>query len=98
MGNLPDAARIAGFGDLDSTGYLDRLYVHKDRQGAGVGREILKNLENHAISQKNSVVTSHVSITARPFFEHHGYAAVRAQLVERKGVVLKNYVMEKKLG
>ena len=23
---------IVGFGDMDSTGYLDRLYVHKDHQ------------------------------------------------------------------
>lgn len=24
---------IVGFGDIDDTGYLDRLYVHKDYQG-----------------------------------------------------------------
>ena len=24
---------IVGFGDMDETGYLDRLYVHKDYQG-----------------------------------------------------------------
>ena len=24
---------IVGFGDIDGTGYLDRLYVHRDRQG-----------------------------------------------------------------
>ena len=24
---------ITGFGDIDKTGYLDRLYVHKDYQG-----------------------------------------------------------------
>ena len=24
---------IVGFGDIDDTGYLDRLYVHKDHQG-----------------------------------------------------------------
>lgn len=27
--------RIVGFGDIDDTGYLDRLYVHKDHQGQG---------------------------------------------------------------
>ena len=28
---------IVGFGDMDDTGYLDRLYVHKDFQGRGDG-------------------------------------------------------------
>ena len=29
---------IVGFGDMDETGYLDRLYVHKDYQGQEIGR------------------------------------------------------------
>ena len=28
---------LVGFGDMDSTGYLDRLYVHRDWQGRGGG-------------------------------------------------------------
>lgn len=28
--------RLLGFGDIDSTGYLDRLYVHKDHQRQGI--------------------------------------------------------------
>ena len=27
---------ITGFGDMDSSGYLDRLYVHRDFQGKGI--------------------------------------------------------------
>ena len=27
--------KIIGFGDMDKTGYLDRLYVHKDHLGRG---------------------------------------------------------------
>lgn len=27
---------VIGFGDIDATGYLDRLYVHKGHQGRGV--------------------------------------------------------------
>ena len=30
--------QIVGFGDMDETGYLDRLYVHKDYQRRGVAR------------------------------------------------------------
>lgn len=28
-----ESGKIVGFGDMDETGYLDRLYVHKDYQG-----------------------------------------------------------------
>ena len=31
---------IVGFGDIDKTGYLDRLYVHKDHQGKGVAAKV----------------------------------------------------------
>ena len=32
---------------------------------------------------------------AKPFFEHRGYVAVKEQQVERRGVLLTNFVMEK---
>ena len=40
-------------------------------------------------------VTTHASITARPFFEKRGYRVVKEQQVERHGVLLTNFVMEK---
>ena len=36
---------IVGFGDMDSTGYLDRLYVHKDYQKKGIATAICDRLE-----------------------------------------------------
>ncbi|EES48310.1 acetyltransferase [Clostridium botulinum E1 str. 'BoNT E Beluga'] len=36
---------IIGFGDIDKTGYIDRLYVHKDYQGKGVATAICDKLE-----------------------------------------------------
>ena len=84
--------QIAGFADMDSTGYLDRLYVHKDFQGRGIASALLDRLEEE--SQGSRFVT-HASITARPFFEKRGYQAVREQQVERKGILLTNYVMVK---
>ena len=36
---------IIGFGDIILTGYLDRLYVHKDYQRMGVGTAIADRLE-----------------------------------------------------
>ena len=84
---------IVGFGDIDRTGYLDRLYVHKDYQGRGVATAICEKLENSVNVKK---IVTHASITAKPFFEKRGYVSVKEQEVFRQGISLKNYVMEKK--
>ena len=84
--------KLAGFGDMDTAcGYLDRLYVHKDFQGRGVATALCGALEQAAAGP----VTTHASVTARPFFARRGYRVLRAQQVERRGVRLANYVMEK---
>lgn len=82
---------IVGFGDIDKDGYLDRLYVHADYQRKGIATAICKQLEQ-AVEGK---ITTHASITAKPFFEKRGYRVVRKQEVERRGIFLTNFVMEK---
>lgn len=82
---------IVGFGDIDKTGYLDRLYVHADYQGKGIATAICDRLESFVEKE----VTTHASITARPFFEQRGYRVVKEQQVERQGIFLTNYVMKK---
>lgn len=82
---------IVGFGDMDLTGYLDRLYVHADFQGQGVASAICDRLEQK-VSGK---IVTHASVTARPFFERRGYRVVKEQQVERQGILLTNFVMEK---
>lgn len=82
---------IVGFGDIDRTGYLDRLYVHADYQGKGIATAMCNRLEQ---TVQGNIVT-HASITARPFFEKRGYKVVKEQQVERQGIFLINYVMEK---
>ncbi len=82
---------IVGFGDMASDSYLDRLYVHKDYQGRGIATALCDALERAVPGP----YTTHASITARPFFEHRGYRVVREQQVERKGILLTNFVMQK---
>jgi putative acetyltransferase len=84
--------KIVGFGDMDETGYLDRLYVHKDFQGQNIASSICRKLEQSA---KADTYITHASITAKPFFEKMGYEVVKEQEVERDGIKLKNYVMKK---
>ena len=89
-----EEGRILGFADMDDTGYLDRLYIHKDHQRQGVATALCDALEQG--SRARTFVT-HASLTARPFFEARGYEVIRAQKVLRRGVALTNFVMEKRL-
>lgn len=83
---------IAGFGDIDKNGYLDRLYVHKDYQHQGIATALCEKLEHAWDIPK---IVTHASITAKPFFEKRGYHVIKEQQVTRKGILLTNYVMEK---
>ncbi|GAA0730194.1 GNAT family N-acetyltransferase [Clostridium malenominatum] len=83
---------IVGFGDMSNNGYLDRLFVHKDYQNKGIATAICDELEKSVDTDK---ISTHASITAKPFFEKRGYKVIKEQQVERKGIVLTNYVMEK---
>ena len=87
--------RIVGFGDLAQNGYLDRLYVRKDSVRKGVASALLHRLEAAAVRQGCRRMDTEASITARPFFESRGYRIVRPQQVERFGVTMENFVMEK---
>ena len=86
------AEQIVGFADMDGTGYLDRLYVHKDFQRRRIASALCDRLEQTADVAE---FTTHASLTAKPFFEKRGYQVVQEQQVERKGILLTNYVMKK---
>ena len=85
---------ITGFGDITTDGYLNMLYIHKNYQRQGIATAICNELEKSINVNKISV---HASITAKGFFEKKGYKVVKSQKVKRKGVYLKNYLMEKEI-
>lgn len=83
-----------GFGDMDKSGYLDRLYVHKDCQRRGIATAICDELEQAVTVNK---IITHASITAKPFFAQRGFIVIKEQRVVRSGIALTNYVMEKQV-
>lgn len=85
---------ITGFGDIDSSGYLDRLFVHKDFQRKKIATDICDILEKSITSGK---ITTHASVTAKPFFLSRGYTVTQKQNVLRNGIYLTNYIMEKSI-
>lgn len=86
---------IVGFGDIDKSGYLDRLFIHKNYQRQGIATSICDELEKNVSVER---IITHASITAKPFFLQRGYCEFKEQQVFRKGIALTNYIMEKRIG
>ncbi len=88
---------IAGFADLEPDGHIDMMYVHPDYQHRGVARALLRQIEEAAHNQGILRIFTEASITARPFFEKHGFRIITQQVVEVRGQELMNYPMDKSL-
>lgn len=86
-----DKKIIVGFGDIDKTGYLDRLFVHHNYQRKGIATAICNQLEKAVQSD----ITTYASVTAKAFFEKRGYKVIKEQQIERKGIFLTNFYMKK---
>lgn len=92
-----DDERIVGFGDIGPDGHIDQFYVHADHQRRGVGRAILTALVSEARRSGIRRLFSDVSITARPFFEAHGFQVDAEQTVVARGVSFVNFRMSSQL-
>jgi GNAT superfamily N-acetyltransferase len=87
--------KLVGFASLDHTGLIDFLYVSRHFQRQGIAQLLFLRLEFEARQMKMERLFTEASITAMPFFEKMGFELVFPQEKEVRGVVLKNFVMEK---
>lgn len=87
--------KIAGFGELEANGHIDRFYCHKDFQRKGVGTQILEKIELQAKNLGIKKLFTEASITAKPFFESKGFIVFKQQEVERRWQKFINFAMEK---
>ncbi len=84
---------IVGFADMDSEGYLDRLFVAANQQRKGIASALLNAIRMQAKKLHLRQIWTESSITAKPFFEHHGFRIEREQLVECRAQRLTNFRM-----
>ena len=89
--------RVVGFTDVDDTGYLDMMHVDPAVGRSGVGSALLAWAVEEATNAGADRLRTHASITARPFFEAHGFRVDEVRHPVRNGVVFENYAMSRAL-
>lgn len=89
--------KIVGFGELSEEGAIDTMFVHKNFQGKKIASRLLHELTGYAHDHDLRTLTTEASITAKPFFERHGFKVVKVQKNHYKKTVFINYKMKKNI-
>jgi putative acetyltransferase len=90
-------AIIVGFASIETNGYIDFMYIHKNYQNQGIASLLLSELEAKAMSLSLTKVWANVSITARPFFGKRGFILTNIDTKIIDTIEFENAVMEKGL-
>lgn len=86
---------IAGYADLQSSGYIVHFFVSADFPRQGVGRMLMDRIHEKAARLGVTELTSDVSRTAQPFFARFGFEIVEQRFPVRQGVTIPNALMRK---
>ncbi len=89
--------KIVGIGEYMKDGEFRRLYVHKDHQGEGIGTALLVRIEKDASTKGIRHICLGSSITAKTFYQKHGYKFLKNDLLDIRGHKLPMCKMKKKL-
>ena len=91
------STRVIGFTDIDATGYIDMMFVHPEWVRRGVATALLNDVVARALARSIPTLTTHASLTARPFFESHGFVVTEQRVSVLRGVALTNFAMQRVL-
>lgn len=89
--------QLIGYMTLADDGYIDLAFVRPDRIGTGVAKALYDAVEAKARELAAVRLYSEASFLAKRFFERQGWSVLKPQTIERHGVKLTNFVMEKQL-
>ena len=87
--------RVAGFIELDADGHIDCTYTHPDCQGKGVASALYAHVLQQARETGIKRLYVEASLIAQPFFERRGFSVLKQNSVQRQGVNLINFSMER---
>lgn len=89
--------KAAGFMTIDNTGLIDFAFVAPFAARKGVGRALYEAVEDKARSLDATILTTHASKAAKPFFMRHGWSVEDEQTVVRNGIAVTGFHMRKPL-
>lgn len=92
-----ERGEVIGFTDLVDDSLLDMLYVEPRAGRRGVATALLEEILQFAQECGAEALETDASITARPFFERHGFVVVRHQTPTVRGVAMTNFRMRRSL-
>jgi putative acetyltransferase len=87
--------RVVGFTDVDANGYIDMMFVDPVYGRRGVAHQLLGWAIGTAEASGAKTVSAVVSVTARPFFEAHGFVVERQRYSVVRGESLANFAMRR---
>ena len=88
---------VVGFTDVDDEGYVDMLFVDPAVGRRGVATALLTWVVETAQAAGATELTTHASLTARPFFERVGFEVVAERHPVLRGVAMTNFAMRRSL-
>ncbi|HVV01908.1 MAG TPA: GNAT family N-acetyltransferase [Verrucomicrobiae bacterium] len=88
---------IAGFASHTESGYLDFLFTHPGFARRGIATALYCRIESLLMAAGVPVITTHSSLAARAFFDHHGFQLDGEECVECRGAYLRRFAMHKEL-
>ena len=98
-GNQPSVAdiggQVAGYADLQDTGYIDQFFVAPAFARRGVASALMAHIHASAKQRGITALFADVSLTAEPFFSKAGFVVEQRQRVEVRGQALDNARMRK---
>jgi len=89
--------QVAGYADLQGSGYIDHFFVSGKFPGRGIGSALMSHVCGVAVSRGLSELSADVSLSAESFFFKNGFVVVERQTVVVRGVQLANARMRKEL-
>jgi len=88
---------VVGFMSLRADGNLDLAFIQPEWMGRGVGLALYEPLEAHARHLGMTRLDAEASYLAKPFFIRRGWQVLAEQQVACRGVLITNFLMEKRL-
>lgn len=85
------------FEQMERSALIDLFFVLPEAQRQGIATALLERARVWAQQRQLDGLVADVSLTARPFMLRHGFTVAAEQSVDRHGVALRRYRMQRSL-